>query len=101
MGDRGTRRNEGIATEAMQAAIDDLWGRTEVESITAYIEERANEPSRRLAAKLGFAVRGPGLGRTGEPMTVYELRQMIGLDEDSESQRGESGLRERPLPRSR
>jgi RimJ/RimL family protein N-acetyltransferase len=51
------RRNESFATEAMQAAIDDLWGRTEVESITAYIEQGANEPSRRLAAKL--AVRGP------------------------------------------
>jgi len=69
------RRNEGIATEAMQAAIDDLWGRTDFESITAYIEEGANEPSRRLAAKLGFAVRGPGRGRSGEPTTVYELRR--------------------------
>ena len=69
------RRNEGIATEAMQAAIDDLWSRTDVESITAYIEEGAKEPSRRLAAKLGFAVRGPGLGRSGGPMTVYELRR--------------------------
>ena len=67
------RRNEGIATEAMQAAIDDLWSRTDVESITAYIEEGANEPSRRLAARLRFAVRGPGRGRSGEPMTVYEL----------------------------
>jgi len=69
------RRNEGIATEAMEAAIDDLWSRTDVESITAYIEEGANEPSRRLAAKLGFAVRGPGRGRSGEPMTVYALRR--------------------------
>jgi len=69
------RRNEGIATEAMQAAIDDLWGRTDFESITAYIEEGPNEPSRRLAAKLGFAVRGPGRGRSGEPTTVYELRR--------------------------
>ena len=69
------RRNEGIATEAMQAAIDDLWGRTDVESITAYIEEGPKEPSRRLAAKLGFAVRGPGRGRSGGPVTVYELRR--------------------------
>ena len=69
------RRREGIATEAMEAAIDDLWGRTDVESITAYIEEGANEPSRRLAAKLGFAARGPGRGRSGEPMTVYEVRR--------------------------
>jgi RimJ/RimL family protein N-acetyltransferase len=68
------RRNEGIATEAMHAAIDDLWGRTDAESITAYIEEgEEKEPSRRLAAKLGFALRGPGRGREGEPMAVYEL----------------------------
>lgn len=72
------RRNEGIATEAMHAAIDDLWGRTDVESITAYIEEgEEKEPSRRLAAKLGFAVRGPGRGRSGERMTVYELRRDV------------------------
>ena len=69
------RRNEGIATEAMEAAIDDLWRRTDVERITAYIEEGENEPSRRLAAKLGFAVRGPGRGRSGESMTVYALRR--------------------------
>ena len=69
------RRREGIAIEAMEAAIDDLWGRTDVEIITAYIEEGANEPSRRLAANLGFAARGLGLGRSGEPMTVYEVRR--------------------------
>ena len=69
------RRNEGIATEAMEAAIDDLWDRSDVESITAYIEEGENEPSRRLAAKLGFKVRGSGRGRSAEPMVVYELRR--------------------------
>jgi hypothetical protein len=62
----------------MHAAIDDLWGRTDAESITAYIEEgKEKEPSRRLAAKLGFVVRGPGRGRSGEPMTVYELLQDV------------------------
>jgi RimJ/RimL family protein N-acetyltransferase len=69
------RRNQGIATEAMRVAIGDLWGRTGVESVTAYIEEGENEPSRHLAATLGFAVRGEGRGRFGEPMTVYELRR--------------------------
>lgn len=69
------RRNEGIATEAMEAAIDDLWSRTDVQQITAYISEGENEPSRRVAAKLGFAVRGAGRGRSGEPMTVYALRR--------------------------
>jgi RimJ/RimL family protein N-acetyltransferase len=67
------RWNEGIATEAMEAAIDDLWSRTDVQTITAYIEDGQNEPSRRVAAKLGFAVRSTGRGRSGEPMTVYTL----------------------------
>jgi RimJ/RimL family protein N-acetyltransferase len=69
------RRNQGIATEAMHAAIGDLWSRSETTCITAYIDEGENEASRRVAAKLGFAVRGQGRGRSGEPMTVYELRR--------------------------
>jgi NAD+ kinase len=69
------RRTQGIATEAMRAAIGDLWGRAEADGITAYIEEGENEASRRVATKLGFAVRGQGRGRSGEPMTVYELRR--------------------------
>lgn len=68
------RRGEGIATEAMAAAIDDLWRRTSVESVVAYISGE-NEPSRRLAARLGFVVRGQGRGRSGEPMTVYVLHR--------------------------
>jgi RimJ/RimL family protein N-acetyltransferase len=68
------RRNEGIAAEAMRAAIADLWTRTGAESVTAYVGP-ANEASHRLAAKLGFTVRSPGMGRFGEPMTVYELRR--------------------------
>jgi RimJ/RimL family protein N-acetyltransferase len=70
------RRDEGIATEAMRAAIDDFWGRTDLESITAYIAGD-NELSRRLAARLRFAERGPGKGRQGEPMMVYELRRDV------------------------
>ena len=69
------RRNQGIATEAMSAAIGDLWGRAEADVITAYIEDGENEASRRVAAKLGFAMRGQGRGRSGVPMTVYELRR--------------------------
>jgi len=68
-----SKRGEGIATEAMRAAIDDLWTRTRAEHVTAYIDAE-NEPSHRVAAKLGFVVRGFGRGRSGEPMTVYELR---------------------------
>jgi RimJ/RimL family protein N-acetyltransferase len=69
------RRSDGIATEAMQAAIEDMWSRRpDVERITAYIGE-GNESSHRLAIKLGFSVRGPGHGRSGEPVTVYELHR--------------------------
>jgi RimJ/RimL family protein N-acetyltransferase len=71
------RRNQGIATEAMRTAIGDLWGRAGVESMTAYIEEGENEPSRRLAVNLGFTVRRQGHGRFGELMTVYELRRDV------------------------
>jgi Acetyltransferase (GNAT) domain len=67
------RRGDGIATEAMEAAIDDLFSHTDVETITAYISDGGNEASRRVAAKLGFSVRGRGRGRSGEPMTVYTL----------------------------
>jgi RimJ/RimL family protein N-acetyltransferase len=70
------RRNDGIATEAMQAALADLWSRTELDLVTAYISGE-NEPSRRVTAKLGFTVRGPGRGRSGEAMTVYELRRGV------------------------
>ena len=67
------RRHDGIATEAMLAAIEDLWcRRPDFGNITAYIDE-GNEPSHRLALKLGFSRRGPGRGRSGEPMTVYDL----------------------------
>jgi RimJ/RimL family protein N-acetyltransferase len=71
---REDRRGDGIATEAMAAALDDLWRRTRAEAVVAYIAGE-NEPSRRLAARLGFAVRGAGRGRSGEPMTVYALRR--------------------------
>src|SRR6476646_292472 len=67
------RRNQRIAAEAMRAAIGDLWSRAGVERVTAYIAEGENEPSRRLAASLGFTMRSQGRGRFGEPMTVYEL----------------------------
>jgi RimJ/RimL family protein N-acetyltransferase len=70
---RENRRNEGIATEAMSVAIGDLWSRAGTESVTAYIADGENEPSRRLATGLGFTMRSKGRGRFGEPMTVYEL----------------------------
>ena len=71
-----SRRDEGIATEAMGAALEDLWARTETECIAAYIAPE-NAASHRVAAKLGFVVRGPGRGRSLEPMTVYELHKRV------------------------
>ena len=55
-------RNDGIATEAMEAAIDDLFSRTDVETITAYISDGGNEASRRVAAKLGFSYAAEATG---------------------------------------
>ena len=72
-----SRRNQGIAAEAMRAAIGDVWDRAGVESLTAYIADGGNDPSRRLAASLGFTVRSQGRGRFDEPMTVYELRRDV------------------------
>ena len=71
------QRNQGIATEAMYAAIDDVWHRVETDLITAYFADGDNDSSRRVAAKLGFTARGRGRGRSGEPMTVYELRREV------------------------
>jgi RimJ/RimL family protein N-acetyltransferase len=65
-----SRRSEGLATEGMSAAIGDVWERAGIDHVTAYIGG-TNPPSERVAAKLGFVVRGPGTGRFGEPMTVY------------------------------
>lgn len=70
------RRNEGIATEAMSAAIADLWTRTSVDHVATYIDGE-NPASYRVAEKLGFVVRGPGRGRWGEAMTVLELRKRV------------------------
>jgi hypothetical protein len=63
----------------MQAAIADFWSRIDIESITAYIADQENDASRLVAAKLGFTVRGPGRGRSGEAVTVYALQRSIWL----------------------
>ena len=70
--------DDGIATEAMEAAIDDLFSRTDAETITAYISDGGNEASRRRS-QLESPVRGRGHGRSGEPMTVYMLPRDDGL----------------------
>ena len=51
-----------------------FWSRTGFDSIAAYIAGE-NEPSRRVAVKLGFVVRGQGRGRFADPITVYELHR--------------------------
>jgi RimJ/RimL family protein N-acetyltransferase len=66
-------QGRGLATEAMRAAIDDVWARTPADHLVAYIRPE-NAASRRVAHKLGFTPRGEGLTRSGDPMTVYELR---------------------------
>lgn len=66
-------RGQGLATEAMRAAIDDFWSRANATHLVAYIRPE-NAASHRVAAKLGFTIRGPGLTRSGDPMSVYQLR---------------------------
>jgi RimJ/RimL family protein N-acetyltransferase len=66
-------QNRGLATEALRAAIDDAWTRARVDHVVAYIRPE-NTASHRVAQKLGFTPRGQGLTRSGDPMTVYELR---------------------------
>jgi RimJ/RimL family protein N-acetyltransferase len=63
----------GYATEAMRAAILDVWTRVGADHVVAYVRPE-NAPSHRIAEKLGFTVRGEGATRSGDPMTVYELR---------------------------
>jgi RimJ/RimL family protein N-acetyltransferase len=66
-------RGHGFATEAMRAAILDVWTRAGIDHVVAYIRPE-NTESHRVAEKLGFSVRGEGTTRSGDPMTVYELR---------------------------
>ncbi len=66
-------RGRGLATEAMRAAIADVWPRARPTHLVAYIRPE-NTVSQRVAAKLGFTARSAGLTRSGDPMTVYELR---------------------------
>ena len=62
------RRNDGIATEAMEAAIDDLFSRTDVETITAYISDGGNEASAAWQPSwiLGTRPRPRALGRADD-----------------------------------
>jgi len=66
-------QGHGYATEAVDAALGDLWTRADVDHVVAYIRPD-NPASLRVAAKLGLAARSDGLTRSGDPMTVFELR---------------------------
>jgi RimJ/RimL family protein N-acetyltransferase len=66
------RRNRGLATEAMTAAIADAWTRAQTDHVVAYIRPW-NTASVRVADKLGFRVRGPGHARSGDPVAIYVL----------------------------
>ena len=62
------RRNDGIATEAMEAAIDDLFSRTDVETITAYISDGGNEhpAAWQPSSDSRYAAEATGLGRADD-----------------------------------
>jgi hypothetical protein len=66
-------------------AIGDLWRGAGVESVTAYIEEGENEPSRHLAASLGFRVRSQ----------CTSFFERSGIDEEIESRWASARLRQR------
>jgi RimJ/RimL family protein N-acetyltransferase len=74
------RRGEGLATEAMRAAIGDAWDRARASHLVAYIRPR-NDASVRVAEKLGFVLRGPGRARSGEAVDVYEARRVAAVRE--------------------
>jgi RimJ/RimL family protein N-acetyltransferase len=69
-----SRRNHGVATEAARAVVADLFGRAGVSHVTALIRT-PNDPSRRVAAKLGMRLRSLGRARNGDPAEIYELRR--------------------------
>lgn len=67
-------RGRGLATEATRAVIDDAWLRSGCDHLVAYIRPE-NAASLRVVKKLGFVVRADGRTRSGDPMTVFELRR--------------------------
>ena len=57
----GPFRGRGLGTEAVRLLVDWLAGQPEVRVVTASVEV-GNEPSRRLLARLGFALTGESGG---------------------------------------
>jgi RimJ/RimL family protein N-acetyltransferase len=69
-----SHRNRGVATEAARAVVADLFGRPRVSHVTALIRT-PNDPSRRVASKLGMRPRSLGRARNGDAAEIYELRR--------------------------
>jgi RimJ/RimL family protein N-acetyltransferase len=67
------RRGRGLAAEAVRAAVADTWDRTGARSLVAYVEP-TNEPSLRLAERLGFRHRANGF-HLGEPAEILALHR--------------------------
>jgi RimJ/RimL family protein N-acetyltransferase len=65
------RRGRGLAAEAVRAAVADARTRVRAHSFVAYVEP-GNEPSLRLAQRLGFVRRSSGV-HLGEPAEILEL----------------------------
>ena len=65
-------RGRGYATEAGVAAIADAWRRTRVAWLAAYIRPW-NEPSMRVADRLGMRHVKDGKARNGDPVRIYRV----------------------------
>ena len=65
---------QGLASEAAEAVVADLFGRVRCPSVTAYLR-RGNHGSRRVAEKLGMVLRGAGTAQNGDEIELYELIQ--------------------------
>ncbi|MFF2051220.1 GNAT family N-acetyltransferase [Leifsonia sp. NPDC058194] len=70
---RSDRCGRGYATEAAQAALDLAFGRLGAVLVTAVVD-RTNEPSSRLARRLGFRLAGTTAARTAWVLAREEHR---------------------------
>ena len=62
----------GLATEAALALRDEAFGEVGAERLAARYQP-ANAASGRVMVKLGMRLHGDTVGRTGEPVRVYEM----------------------------
>lgn len=72
-----TRRGNGFAIEAGQAAFDDAWERARPNHhgwVVAYIRPE-NAVSQHVATRIGMRHEGNGLTRSGDPMQIWRARR--------------------------